>query len=270
MPVPRLATADLSPQLPDRETYERKLSGLQLDLLKIQQAYLRQGRRAAVVLEGQDAAGKGGLIRRLSVRLDPRYCQVWPIGAPGPAERGEHYLQRFWRRLPDAGRLAVFDRSWYGRVLVERVEALAPPADWRRAYGEIVEFEKMLVADGIRLVKIFLHISPEEQLRRFRERMDTPYKRWKLTPEDLRNRARWDDYAKATDEMFRRTSSAHAPWHLVASDHKWWARVKALEIVVRRLGMGVELEAPPVDPAIAKAIRKMVKKAKRGGRALKA
>jgi AMP-polyphosphate phosphotransferase len=154
-------------------------------------------------------------------------------------------------------------------VLVERVEKLTPPKDWKRAYGEIVEFERMLVDDGMRVIKIFLHISPEEQLRRFEERMNTPFKRWKLTPDDLRNRARWDDDAVATDDMFKKTSSRHAPWHLVASDHKWWARIRGLEIIVDNLSKGVDLDPPPVDPHIAKAIQKMVKKAKKGQRALK-
>jgi len=269
MPIPRLAKADLDRKLPDRETYEDKLKALQLKLLEIQEAYLRQGRRGMVVLEGWDTAGKGSLIRRLSARLDPRYCKIWPIAAPSEAERGEHYLERFWRRLPDRGGLAVFDRSWYGRVLVERVEELTPPADWKRAYREIVEFERVLVDDRIRVIKIFLHISPAEQLRRFEERMKTPYKRWKLTPDDLRNRARWDDYAVATDAMFEKTSSRHAPWNLVASDFKWWARIRGLEIIVKGLSEGVDLKLPPIDPKLARAIRKMVKKAKKGSRALK-
>ena len=269
MPSPRLSKADLDRKLPDKETYEKKLKDLQLQLLVIQQAYLRQGRRAVVALEGWDTAGKGSLIRRLSTRLDPRYCKIWPIAAPNETERGEHYLQRFWHRLPEHGCIAVFDRSWYGRVLVERVEKLTPPKDWKRAYGEIVEFERMLIDDEIRVIKIFLHISPEEQLRRFEERMNTPYKRWKLTPDDLRNRARWADYAVATDDMFKKTSSRHAPWHMVASDHKWWARVHGLEVIVEDLGKKVDLDPPPVDPDLAKAIQKMVKKAKKGGRALK-
>jgi polyphosphate kinase 2 (PPK2 family) len=269
MAVPSLKKADLDRKLPDKETYEEKLKDLQLKLLQIQQAYLRQKRRGLVVLEGWDTAGKGSLIRRLSTRLDPRNCKIWPTSAPNEAERGEHYLERFWRHLPDPSSLAVFDRSWYGRVLVERVEKLTPPHDWKRAYREITEFERMLVDDGMRVIKIFLHISPEEQLRRFEERMNTPYKRWKLTADDLRNRAKWDEYAAATEDMFKETSSRHAPWHLVASDHKWWARIRGLEVIAKELSDGVDLEPPPIEPALAKAIHKMVKKAKKGSRALK-
>lgn len=253
-PAPRLADADLSRKLADKETYERKLRKLQLRMLQIQQAYLRQGRRAVVVLEGWDAAGKGSLIRRLSERLDPRYCKVWPIGMPSEQERRTHYLARFWQRLPERGSLAVFDRSWYGRILVERVEALASRAEWRRAYGEINAFERMLADDGIRVVKIFLHISPEEQLTRFEERLSVPYKRWKLTAEDLRNRARWRDYVRAVDAMFERTSTTDAPWHLVPAEFKWYGRIKAMKIIAERLAQGVDLAPPAADPAIAGAI----------------
>ena len=269
MPIPDLARADLSRKLPDEETYDDRLKAVQTTLLQIQQAYLRQGRRGIVVLEGPDAAGKGSLVRRLSARLDPRYCYIWPIAAPNETERGEHYLERFWRRMPDHGELAVFDRSWYGRVRVERVEKLIEPPVWKRAYREIVEFERTLVNDGIRVIKIFLHISPEEQLRRFEERMETPYKRWKLTPDDLRNRSRWDAYIAASGEMFRKTSSRHAPWNLVASDFKWWARIRGLEIIAKGLGDGIDLKPPPCDPDLAKSIRKMVRKAKKGRRALR-
>jgi polyphosphate kinase 2 (PPK2 family) len=269
MPIPDLAKADLRRKLPDEETYDDKLKAVQTTLLQIQQAYLRQGRRGIVVLEGADAAGKGSLVRRLSARLDPRYCYIWPIAAPNAIEQNEHYLERFWRRMPDHGELAVFDRSWYGRVRVERVEKLIEPPVWKRAYREIVEFERMLVDDGIRVIKIFLHISPEEQLRRFEERMETSYKRWKLTPDDLRNRSRWDAYIAATGEMFEKTSSRHAPWNLVASDFKWWARIRGLEIIAKGLGDGIDLKPPPCDPELARAIRKMVRKAKKGRRALK-
>jgi len=253
-PKPRLSDADLSKKLKNEDAYERRLKKLQLRMLAIQQAYLRQGRRAAIVLEGWDAAGKGSLVRRLSERLDPRYCQVWPIGVPREEERRRHYLARFWGRLPEPGTLAVFDRSWYGRVLVERVERLASQAAWRRAYGEINDFERMLMDDGIRIVKLFLHISPQEQLRRFEERLSVPYKRWKLTADDLRNRARWRDYAEAADEMFHRTSTVEAPWHIVPSEYKWYGRVTAIGIIAARLSDGVDLTPPPADAAIAEAI----------------
>jgi polyphosphate kinase 2 (PPK2 family) len=269
MKTPRLDKIDLGLQIADERSYDKRLEKLQLRLLVVQQAYWRQQRRGVIVFEGWDSAGKGGTIRRLSERLDPRRWHAWPIGAPNPDEQGRHYLYRFWQRLPVPGSLAAFDRSWYGRVLVERVEGLTPKADWKRAYREINEFERMLVDDGVRLIKIFLHISPAEQLRRFKERLETPWKRWKLTPDDLRNRARWNDYAKAIDDMFDRTSTKHAPWHAVSAEHKWHGRIRALEIIADQLAKGIDLESPPADPKIAKAIARMVKKAKAGNRALK-
>jgi len=263
-----LGALDLTLKL-DRKRYTDLLALYQgrLNLLSRNRRF--RGRSAILAFEGNDAAGKGGAIRRVAAALDARYYRIIPVAAPTEEERAQPYLWRFWRHVPRLGRFALFDRSWYGRVLVERVEKLIPPPDWRRAYREIVEFERMLVDDGIRVVKIFLHISPEEQLRRFEERMKTPYKRWKLTPDDLRNRARWDEYAVATDAMFAKTSSRHAPWNLVASDYKWWARIRGLETIVKGLSDGVDLKLPPCDPKLAKAIGKMVKKAKKGGRALK-
>jgi AMP-polyphosphate phosphotransferase len=252
----RLADIDLERKLKDEDTYQRKLKALQLEILVIQQAYRRQGRRAVIALEGWDTAGKGGLIRRLSTRLDPRHCRVWPIGPPTPDEQGRHYLYRFWQKLPLPGTLAIFDRTWYGRVLVERVEGLAED-DWRRAYDEINEFEAMLVDDGVRLVKLFLHISPQAQLNRFRERLAVPYKRWKLTADDLRNRRHWAAYEHAIDDMFERTSTKAAPWHGVPCEFKWYGRVEGLKIICRALSRDVDLASPPADPKIARAIRKL-------------
>src|SRR5262249_12712577 len=156
--------------------------------------YLGTDERAVVVLEGWDTAGKGGLVRRLAWALDPRSLKVHPISAPSEREKAQHYLQRFWERLPQLGEIVVFDRSWYGRVLVERVEQFAMTGEWKRAYREINEFERTLAADGIRLVKIFLHITAEEQMHRFKDRLTNPRKRWKLSYEDFRNRDRWKDY----------------------------------------------------------------------------
>jgi polyphosphate kinase 2 (PPK2 family) len=252
--VIRLAELDLKKGVKDAATYEKRLAALQLRLLQIQQAYLRQKRRGIVVLEGWDTAGKGGLIRRMTVKLDPRQARVWPIGAPTGDEQGDHYLQRFWRRLPNPGTLGVFDRSWYGRVLVERVEGFAKPAEWKRAYGEINDFERMLQDDGMRLVKLFLHIDRQEQLKRFRERLDVDYKRWKLTADDIRNHLRWDDYVNAADEMFARTSTPAAPWHVIPANRKWYARITGMETIVDVLSHGVDLDPPPVDPRIAAAI----------------
>ena len=177
---PRLAKIVEHPEL-DFADYERRLTSLQGTLQLIQQAYLGTSERALLVLEGSDTAGKGGIVRRLGWALDPRSFKVHPIAAPDEHERAQHYLQRFWRRLPENGQIVTFDRSWYGRVLVERVEGLATAREWRRAYREINEFERMLVESGIRLVKLFLHITPDEQVRRFRDRLVNPMKRWKLS-----------------------------------------------------------------------------------------
>ena len=188
-----------------------------------------------LVFEGWDAAGKGGAIRRITRALDARNYQVFSIGAPTDEERAHHYLWRFWRHIPRAGRFTIYDRSWYGRVLVERVEGFATETEWRRAYGEINDFERQLVDFGIVLVKFWVHISRDEQERRFRARAETPYKKWKLTDEDWRNRERWDDYEAAVDDMIERTSTAVAPWHLVPGDDKRFARVEVLRTVCDQL-----------------------------------
>ena len=249
----RLGKLDMtSTRYDNREDYERRLGKLQKELLRIQQTYWHERRRAILVFEGWDAAGKGGCIRRLTEPLDPRGFHVWPIGAPTAEEQGKHYLYRFWTRLPAPGTFAIFDRSWYGRVLVERVEGFAPKEAWRRAYDEIVEFERLLTDDGARIIKIFMHITPDKQLNRFRERMANPYKRWKLTEEDLRNRSRWDDYVKAIEAMFDRTSTENAPWQAVEANSKWHARLRVLEIVTEALKKGVNVTPPPVDLAVAR------------------
>jgi polyphosphate kinase 2 (PPK2 family) len=221
-------------------------------LVRIQQAYLFSGNRAVVVFEGMDAAGKGGTIRRIAWAMDPRSLNVWPIGAPNEIERQQHYLQRFWARLPERKQIAVFDRSWYGRVLVERVEGFAKPAEWRRAYDEINEFERQLTDDGIRVVKFFLHVSKDEQLRRLEDRLREPLKRWKLSYEDFRNRAKWKEYVKASEDMFDRTSTRTAPWHVIPSDDKDAARAEVLGILARKLSAGLDLSDQPLDRKILK------------------
>lgn len=241
-----------------RKEYDRKLVELQNRLREVSLAYRAQERRAVVVFEGWDAAGKGGTIRRMSWPLDPRGLKVWPISAPTPEERGQHYLYRFWKRLPRSGQLVIFDRSWYGRVLVERVEGFAALAEWKRAYAEINEFERMLDDDGIRVVKIFLHISRQEQLARFRARFKDPLKRWKLSDDDLRNRARYPEYAEAIDEMFRKTSTVAQPWAVVPGNDKKYGRLEAIRIVVDRLAAGVDLAPPGLDPDFAKRARKLL------------
>ncbi len=249
---PNLAAIDGFPKV-DFADYERRLGDLQQTLQRIQQAYLGTPHRAVIALEGWDTAGKGGVVRRLGWALDPRSFRVAAISAPGEREKSLHYLQRFWERLPQHGQIVAFDRSWYGRVLVERVEGFAAPAEWKRAYREINEFEAMLIDDGVRLVKIFLHITPEEQLRRFRNRLTDPLKRWKLSYEDFRNRGRWADYEKAIEDMMEKTSPHRAPWHLIPAKDKPYGRLAALRIIADRLSKNVSLEPRPLDPKIIEA-----------------
>jgi hypothetical protein len=179
--------------------------------------------------------------------------KVHAIAAPEEREKSLHYLQRFWERRPRHGQIVAFDRSWYGRVLVERVEGFAAPAEWRRAYEEINEFERMLIADGVRLVKLFLHITPDGQMRRFRNRLANPLKRWKLSYEDFRNRGRWPEYETAIEDMMQRTSPRRAPWHLIPANDKPFSRLAALCIIAERLGKNVSLEPRPLDPKIIDA-----------------
>ncbi len=227
--------------------YLKELADLQLRLQRIQQAYLFTGDSAVIVFEGWDAAGKGGAIRRMSAVLDPRGFKVWPIAAPRAFEKERHYLFRFWERLPPQGAIAVFDRSWYGRVLVERVEAIAAEHEWRRAYGEINEFERFLLDHGTRVVKLFLHITEDEQLRRFEERLRNPLKRWKLSYEDFRNRRHWRDYERAIEDMVERTSTRGAPWHVIPANDKKHARLACLRAITEVLAAGVDLRPPPLD-----------------------
>src|SRR4051812_4693337 len=237
------------------EAYDARLAELQKKLERAQHAYLFTGDRAVIVFEGMDAAGKGGTIRRIAWALDPRSLKVWPIGAPDPIEQKQHYLQRFWTRMPSRGQLAIFDRSWYGRVLVERVEGFAKPEAWKRAYGEINDFERQLTDDGTRVIKLFLSVSKDEQVKRFEDRLRDPLKRWKLSYEDFRNRDKWDDYVEAIEDMFEETSTKHAPWHAIQSDHKPSARLAAIEIIVDRLHEGMKWEEPNIDPKMLKVAR---------------
>ncbi len=233
----------------DRLEMSRKLTGKEYkSLLGKYQGKLNLLHREArekqistlLVFEGWDAAGKGGAIRRITAALDARTVQVIPIAAPTDEERAQHYLWRFWRHLPRSGRVTIFDRSWYGRVLVERVEGFASEKEWRRAYAEICTFERQLVDHGIVLVKFWLHLTKDEQLDRFQERKETAFKRWKLTDEDWRNRERWDQYAVAVHDMVERTSTKIAPWILVEGNDKRHARVKVLRSVCEKLGQAVK------------------------------
>lgn len=219
---------DLSHKL-TKKKYREELEKYQgkLNLLTREESFHR--RSVVAVFEGFDAAGKGGAIRRITGALDARYYRVIPIAAPSDEERAQPYLWRFWRNLPRRGHFAIFDRSWYGRVLVERVEGFCSHEDWMRAYGEINDFEEQLIDNGTLVFKFWLQISREEQLRRFREREQTSFKRFKITPEDWRNREKWDEYEGAACDMIDRTSTEIAPWTLVEADNKQYARIKVLK-----------------------------------------
>jgi AMP-polyphosphate phosphotransferase len=232
------------------DKYEKELAELQRKLVLLQHAYARQGRRGMVVLEGWDAAGKGGLIRRISWALDPRTLKVWQTAAPNTLERQQHWMQRFWTKFPVSGELAIFDRSWYGRVLVERVEGFASKDEWRRAYTEINDLEQSLAHEGYRIVKLFLDISPATQLERFSDRYHDPAKRWKLTAEDIRNRAKWDEYDEANKEMLKETSTKWAPWVQIDANHKHEARIAGFEAIIAELGRDVDIEPPDVPDVV--------------------
>lgn len=234
-----LGKVDLTRSL-DREAYVRKLERQQERITRLSRKAHERRMSTIVVLEGWDAAGKGGAIRRLARAVLLRDISIHPIGAPEHEARRYHYLWRFWKRIPRDGRLAVFDRSWYGRVLVERVERLASEEEWGRAYEEIRDFESQLVAHGATVCKIFLHIDPDEQLRRFRAREQTPYKKYKLTEEDFRNRERWGDYVAAIEDMVTRTSTEACPWHVVPANDKRHARVRVLKLIARAMERGLK------------------------------
>lgn len=231
-----LANIDLTQKISEKE-YETELPRLQAQLRELAYQLYVQKRLVVVVYEGWDAAGKGGNIRRVTAKLDPRGYEVFAIAAPAGEDKTHHYLWRFWRRLrpPEEKQVLIFDRSWYGRVLVERIEGFAKEHEWNRAYREINNFERQLTDSGAIVVKFWLQISPEEQLKRFKEREEKPYKSWKLTSEDWRNREKWSVYMEAAEEMLLRTSTIRAPWTIVEANYKWWARVKCLRELVGRL-----------------------------------
>jgi polyphosphate kinase 2 (PPK2 family) len=208
-----------------------------------------------VLFEGWDASGKGGVIRRLVAPLDPRHVRVVQYAAPTFDEKRHHFLRRFWPALPGWGGMAVLDRSWYGRVLVERVEGFAPEEAWERAYGEIVDLETTLAAEGTVLVKFWLHLSPEEQLRRFESRRRDPHRAWKLTDEDWRNREKRPVYEAAAEEMFRRTDHPAARWHLVAAEDKRWARVTVLRTVCAEVEAALRDRGIDPDPPLTRGHR---------------
>lgn len=247
----RLEEIDLSLRLA-RADYERRLLDAQRRFIQLRLhlgGHLGSGEIGPgllVVMEGLDASGKGGAIKRIVEPLDRRHYRVTPYAKPTYDEKRKHYLYRFYRDLPGLGGMAVFDRSWYGRVLVERIEGFATTEQWRRAYDEILGFERSLVSEGVILVKFWLHISDEEQMRRFDDRLSDPLRRWKITDEDWRNRKRNPDYLIAAEEMFERTDHDLAPWDLIAGEHKRLARVAVLEALVARVEQGMARWGFPV------------------------
>lgn len=225
-----------------REEYERELKMLQERIRELHGELYR--RRIPVVLgfEGWDAGGKGGAIKRLTAKMDPRGYVVHPTASPNPVERQYHYLWRFWRDMPKAGHITIFDRTWYGRVMVERIEGFCTKSEWRRAYREINDMERTLTREGVLVLKFWMQIDKDEQERRFRERQENPEKQWKITEEDWRNREKWDQYETAVNEMLIRTSTANAPWIVVEGNDKYYARLKVLRTVVEAIEERIKTE----------------------------
>jgi polyphosphate kinase 2 (PPK2 family) len=266
-----LETIDLSQSL-TREEYVTDLIRYQLQLRQLAFQLYEHKRTLVMVYEGWDAGGKGGNIKRVTEKLDPRGYEVLTIAAPTGEDKTHHYLWRFWRRLkpPDEKQILIFDRSWYGRVMVERLEGFCTKEEWKRAYREINEFERQLVDFGMIVAKFWIHISQDEQLRRFEARQDTPYKAWKLTDEDWRNREKWDQYEAAVEDMLLRTSTLTAPWTIIEGNDKWFARVKTLRTLVELLSQELNYQSPelPIRGAEAKKgegdVAKKGKKGKKG------
>ncbi|QDU63535.1 thymidylate kinase [Planctomycetes bacterium Pan216] len=244
-----LNRVDLTLSLTEKD-YDRRLRRAQDRLVDLQYQCVEQKRAVVICFEGWDAAGKGGVIRRMTRVLDPRFYNVHPVAAPRGEEADHHYLWRFWRWIPKAGNWAIFDRSWYGRVLVERIEGFATIPEWRRAFQEIRDFEAALTDSGAIVMKFWLHIDPETQLKRFQEREKIEYKRYKITDEDWRNREKWDQYHRAAEDMFRRTSTTTAPWVLVPSVDKRYARVHALERLVEFIEAGLSQHETRLRPNV--------------------
>ncbi|MCR5467946.1 MAG: polyphosphate:AMP phosphotransferase [Lachnospiraceae bacterium] len=233
--VSKLSDISLADKTLTEEEYEIKLKSLQKELKDLGNKVYRKKIPVIIAYEGWDAAGKGGNIKRITAALDPRDYVVEPIASPEPHEKARHYLWRFWTRLPKTGHITIFDRTWYGRVMVERLEGFCSENDWQRAYNEINEFEKELKDWGAVIIKFWIQIDKETQLERFTDRQNTPEKQWKITDEDWRNREKWDLYEGAIDEMIAKTSTAFAPWYVLESVDKKYARIKALEIVIEQL-----------------------------------
>ena len=237
--MPMLSEVELNQDM-DVMEYRKQLAKCQKKLAKLHNELYRKKVPVIIAYEGWDAAGKGGNIKRITSALDPRGYEVHPIASPEPHEKARHYLWRFWTRLPKTGHIAIFDRTWYGRVMVERLEGFCSQNDWQIAYNEINEFERELKDWGAVIIKFWVQIDKETQLARFKDRENTPEKRWKITDEDWRNREKWDQYEDAVNEMLHRTSTDFAPWYILESNNKYYARIKALKIVIREIEKALE------------------------------
>lgn len=254
-----LDTIDLSQTL-DKPTYHEQLIKYQVALHDLGYQVYVQERPVVMVFEGWDAGGKGGAIKRVTEKLDPRGYVVYSIAAPQGEDAARHYLYRFWRRLPESGQIAIFDRSWYGRVMVERIEGFCTESDWKRAFREVNQFERQLVDFGTILFKFWLHIGKQEQLFRFESRSHDPLRKWKLTDEDWRNREKWEVYKQAVDEMLLKTSTVTAPWTIVEGNSKYFARVKVLKTLVEKLS--AELDYDPFAKGTFKGVKNSKNKKK--------
>lgn len=239
--------------------YSADLAALQDRMTRIQQAHIIHGHRSIIMIEGWDAAGKGGLITRMTGMLDPRYYEVWPIAAPTPEEKDRHFLYRFWKRIPGKGEIVVFDRSWYGRVLVERVEGYATDTEWKRAYDEINEFEAQQLDSGTHLIKLFCHVTQKEQDARFADRLNDPWKRWKTGADDYRNRSKRKQYLEAYKDMFKLTDTRWAPWKVIDMNNKKAGRIAGLTYVCEQLETAVPMTGAELDPAVVKLAEKAFK-----------
>lgn len=235
-----LSKIDLTKSL-EQQDYKEELERLQKRLRLLHNDIYRMRIPVVLAFEGWDAAGKGGVIKRLTSALDPRGYAVYPTASPNDIEKMHHYLWRFWNNVPKAGHISIFDRTWYGRVMVERIEGFCSEIEWKRAYQEINEMEEHLANSGAAILKFWMHIDKEEQKSRFQERMDNPEKQWKITEEDWRNREKWDLYEEAVDEMLIRTSTSYAPWVIVEGNSKYYARIKVLKTVVKTLEEAINL-----------------------------
>jgi len=255
-----LSTLDLTLTLDEAE-YKRLLIEYQIALNKLAYQVYVQQRPVIMVFEGWDASGKGGAIRRVTERIDPRGFVVYPIAAPKGDEATHHYLWRFWNRLPETGQIAIFDRSWYGRVMVERIEGFCTESEWKRAYREINYFERQLVDFGTILFKFWIHIDEQEQLNRFESRSSDLRRSWKLTDEDWRNREKWELYEEAVNEMLLKTSTITAPWTVIEGNSKLYARIKILKTIIDKLAL--ELDYDPSKPVKTNASKSMKSKKKK-------